>query len=88
MSTEAVLQTVDLRMAFGGLKIFRTGQSSASVARERHAVIGPNGAVARQFRELERRWAAGKPTGGALLLEGAADVTGKTPVSVYWPDWL
>ena len=75
MSTEAVLQTVDLRMAFGGLKIF--DKLNFSLRRgERHAVIGPNGAGKSTFVNLVTGLL--KPTGGALLLEGR-DVTGATP---------
>jgi branched-chain amino acid transport system ATP-binding protein len=75
MSSEAVLQTVDLRMAFGGLKIF--DKLNFSLRRgERHAVIGPNGAGKSTFVNLMTGLL--KPTGGALLLEGR-DVTGATP---------
>jgi branched-chain amino acid transport system ATP-binding protein len=75
MSTEAVLQTVDLQMAFGGLKIF--DKLNFSLRRgERHAVIGPNGAGKSTFVNLVTGLL--KPTGGALLLEGR-DVTGATP---------
>jgi branched-chain amino acid transport system ATP-binding protein len=75
MSAEAVLQTVDLRMAFGGLKIF--DKLNFSLRRgERHAVIGPNGAGKSTFVNLVTGLL--KPTGGALLLEGH-DVTGATP---------
>jgi len=75
MSDEAVLQTVDLRMAFGGLKIF--DKLNFSLRRgERHAVIGPNGAGKSTFVNLVTGLL--KPTGGALLLEGR-DVTGATP---------
>jgi branched-chain amino acid transport system ATP-binding protein len=75
MSTEAVLQTIALRMAFGGLKIF--DKLNFSLRRgERHAVIGPNGAGKSTFVNLVTGLL--KPTGGALLLEGR-DVTGATP---------
>jgi len=75
MSAEAVLQTVDLRMAFGGLKIF--DRLNFSLRRgERHAVIGPNGAGKSTFVNLVTGLL--KPTAGALLLEGR-DVTGATP---------
>jgi branched-chain amino acid transport system ATP-binding protein len=75
MNTEAVLQTLDLRMAFGGLKIF--DKLNFSLRRgERHAVIGPNGAGKSTFVNLVTGLL--KPTGGALLLEGR-DVTGATP---------
>lgn len=75
MSSETVLQTVDLRMAFGGLRIF--DKLNFSLRRgERHAVIGPNGAGKSTFVNLVTGLL--KPTGGALLLEGR-DVTGATP---------
>jgi branched-chain amino acid transport system ATP-binding protein len=75
MSSEAVLQTVDFRMAFGGLKIF--DKLNFSLRRgERHAVIGPNGAGKSTFVNLVTGLL--KPTSGALLLEGR-DVTGATP---------
>ena len=75
MSSETVLQTVDLRMAFGGLRIFDKLNFSLRGG-ERHAVIGPNGAGKSTFVNLVTGLL--KPTGGALLLEGR-DVTGATP---------
>jgi len=52
MSTDTVLQTCDLRMAFGGLKIF--DKLNFSMRRgERHAVIGPNGAGKSTFVNLD-----------------------------------
>jgi len=75
MSTDTVLQTCDLRMAFGGLKIF--DKLNFSMRRgERHAVIGPNGAGKSTFVNLVTGLL--KPTGGKLLLEGR-DVTATTP---------
>jgi branched-chain amino acid transport system ATP-binding protein len=75
MSTDIVLQTSDLKMAFGGLKIFE--RLNFSMRRgERHAIIGPNGAGKSTFVNL----ATGllRPTGGKLLLDGR-DMTAKSP---------
>lgn len=75
MSGGAVLETRDLRMAFGGLKIF--DKLNFSLRRgERHAVIGPNGAGKSTFVNLVTGLL--KPTAGQLLLEGH-DVTAATP---------
>jgi ABC-type branched-subunit amino acid transport system ATPase component len=66
-SSDTVLQTCDLRMAFGGLKIF--DRLNFSLRRgERHAVIGPNGAGKSTFVNLVTGLL--KPTAGRLLLEG------------------
>ena len=85
MSTDSrPRRPVDLRMAFGGLKIF--DKLNFSMRRgERHAVIGPNGAGKSTFVNLVTGLL--KPTGGELLLEGR-DVTGaRRRSSGCRPDW-
>ncbi|MFD1557298.1 ABC transporter ATP-binding protein [Paraburkholderia silviterrae] len=75
MNHDIVLQTRDLKMSFGGLKIFE--HLNFSMRRgERHAVIGPNGAGKSTFVNLMTGLL--KPTGGQLLLDGR-DVTAATP---------
>ncbi|NPT54921.1 ABC transporter ATP-binding protein [Paraburkholderia elongata] len=75
MSADIVLQTRDLKMAFGGLKIF--DRLNFSMRRgERHAIIGPNGAGKSTFVNLVTGLL--KPTAGHLLLDGR-DVTDTTP---------
>ncbi|MBI5276147.1 MAG: ABC transporter ATP-binding protein [Burkholderiales bacterium] len=70
-----VLQTRKLRMAFGGLTIFK-GLDFDLRKGERHAVIGPNGAGKSTFVNLVTGLL--RPTGGELLLDGA-DVTRASP---------
>jgi branched-chain amino acid transport system ATP-binding protein len=74
-SVAHVLQTRQLRMAFGGLTIFK-GLDFALRRGERHAVIGPNGAGKSTFVNLVTGLL--RPTGGELLLDGQ-DVTRSTP---------
>ncbi|WP_167760344.1 ABC transporter ATP-binding protein [Paraburkholderia pallida] len=75
MNHDIVLQTRDLKMSFGGLKIFE--HLNFSMRRgECHAVIGPNGAGKSTFVNLVTGLL--KPTGGQLLLDGR-DVTAATP---------
>lgn len=73
--TETVLETQDLQMAFGGLKIFERLNFSLKKG-ERHAVIGPNGAGKSTFVNLVTGLL--KPTGGRLQLEGQ-DITDASP---------
>jgi branched-chain amino acid transport system ATP-binding protein len=74
-AADIVLQTQDLRMAFGGLRIF--DKLNFSMRRgERHAVIGPNGAGKSTFVNLVTGLL--KPTGGKLLLDGR-DLTHVSP---------
>ena len=75
MNAGVVLQTTDLQMAFGGLKILE-GLNFSMLRGERHAVIGPNGAGKSTFVNLVTGLL--KPTGGKLLLDGN-DVTATTP---------
>ncbi len=75
MSTDIVLETQQLRMAFGGLRIFDSLNFSMRRG-ERHAVIGPNGAGKSTFVNLVTGLL--KPTDGKLLLEGR-DVTATSP---------
>jgi len=75
MNANVVLQTSDLRMSFGGLKIFE--RLNFSLRRgERHAIIGPNGAGKSTFVNLVTGLL--KPTGGRLLIDGR-DMTVSTP---------
>ncbi|MDD3785365.1 MAG: ABC transporter ATP-binding protein [Hydrogenophaga sp.] len=72
---DTVLETVDLQMAFGGLKIFE--RLNFSLRRgERHAVIGPNGAGKSTFVNLVT--GVLKPVAGRLMLDGR-DITAATP---------
>ena len=73
--TDTVLETQDLQMAFGGLKIFERLNFSLKKG-ERHAVIGPNGAGKSTFVNLVT--GVLKPTGGRLRLDGR-DITGASP---------
>jgi branched-chain amino acid transport system ATP-binding protein len=75
MTAGVVLETADLQMAFGGLKIFE-GLNFSMLRGERHAVIGPNGAGKSTFVNVMTGLL--KPTGGRLLLDGK-DVTTTTP---------
>jgi branched-chain amino acid transport system ATP-binding protein len=74
-SAACVLQTRKLRMAFGGLTIFK-GLDFTLQRGERHAVIGPNGAGKSTFVNLVTGLL--RPTGGELWLDGQ-DVTRSTP---------
>lgn len=71
----AVLQTRRLRMAFGGLTIFK-GLDFELKAGGCHAVIGPNGAGKSTFVNLVTGLL--RPTGGELLLDGQ-DITRASP---------
>lgn len=71
MSTDTVLQTRGLSMAFGGLKVFNDLEFSMTRG-ERHAVIGPNGAGKSTFVAIVTGLLA--PTSGVVLLDGK-DVT-------------
>ncbi len=72
---DVVLETVKLRMAFGGLKIFE-GLDFSLRKGERHAVIGPNGAGKSTFVNLVTGLLS--PTGGRLIF-GGRDITSATP---------
>jgi branched-chain amino acid transport system ATP-binding protein len=71
MTSDTVLQTRGLTMAFGGLKVFSDLEFSMTRG-ERHAVIGPNGAGKSTFVAIVTGLLA--PTSGAVLLDGK-DVT-------------
>lgn len=71
MTRDVVLQTRNLSMAFGGLKVFDNLEFSMTRG-ERHAIIGPNGAGKSTFVGIVTGLLA--PTGGAVLLDGQ-DVT-------------
>ncbi|MEY2952117.1 MAG: hypothetical protein RLZZ401_204 [Pseudomonadota bacterium] len=75
MTSEIVLQTVGLHMAFGGLRIFDSIDFSL-LRGEHHAIIGPNGAGKSTFVNLVSGLL--RPTGGRVLL-GQRDVTRATP---------
>jgi len=75
MNGGVVLQTTDLQMAFGGLKVLE-GLNFSMLRGERHAVIGPNGAGKSTFVNVVTGLL--RPTGGKLLLDGN-DVTRSTP---------
>jgi branched-chain amino acid transport system ATP-binding protein len=75
VTSDTVLQTVDLRMAFGGLSIF-DGINFSLLRGERHAIIGPNGAGKSTFVNLVSGLL--RPTGGSVLIDGR-DVTRATP---------
>lgn len=75
MNTDIVLQTVGLRMAFGGLRIF-DGIDFTLRRGERHAIIGPNGAGKSTFVNLVSGLL--RPTGGSIWLD-QHDVTRATP---------
>ena len=69
--SDLVLQTRNLSMAFGGLKVFN-GLEFGLKRGERHAVIGPNGAGKSTFVAVVTGLLA--PTAGSVLLDGR-DVT-------------
>lgn len=69
------LQTRGLRMAFGGLTIFRSLDFELRKG-ERHAVIGPNGAGKSTFVNLVTGLL--RPTAGELWLDGQ-DITRASP---------
>jgi branched-chain amino acid transport system ATP-binding protein len=75
ITADIVLETRGLRMAYGGLTIFR-GLDLALHRGERHAVIGPNGAGKSTFVNLVT--GLQKPVGGSIWL-GGRDVTAATP---------
>jgi branched-chain amino acid transport system ATP-binding protein len=69
MTADVVLETRDLRMAFGGLVVF--DRLNFTLQRgERHAIIGPNGAGKTTFVSLVTGLL--QPTGGEILFEGAS----------------
>jgi branched-chain amino acid transport system ATP-binding protein len=65
---QPVLETRDLRMAFGGLVVFENLNFSLRRG-ERHAIIGPNGAGKTTFVSLVTGLL--RPTGGDVLFNGA-----------------
>ena len=66
-SDQSVLETRDLRMAFGGLVVFE--KLNFSLRRgERHAIIGPNGAGKTTFVSLVTGLL--RPTGGDVMFNG------------------
>lgn len=75
MTADVVLQTVGLRKAFGGLRIF-DGIDFSLHRGERHAIIGPNGAGKSTFVNLVSGLL--RPSGGTVLLE-QRDVTRASP---------
>jgi branched-chain amino acid transport system ATP-binding protein len=75
MNVDPVLETRGLRMAYGGLTIFRALDFALHKG-ERHAVIGPNGAGKSTFVNLVT--GLQKPVGGSIWL-GGRDVTAATP---------
>ena len=75
MTSDVVLRTVGLRMAFGGLRIF-DGVDFALQRGERHAIIGPNGAGKSTFVNLVSGLL--RPSGGSVWLD-QRDVTRATP---------
>ena len=73
--TDIVLQTRDLRMAFGGLVVF--DRLNFSLGRgERHAIIGPNGAGKSTFVSLVTGLL--RPSAGEILFNGQV-VNQQTP---------
>ena len=73
--SEPVLQTRDLRMAFGGLVVFDC--LNFELARgERHAIIGPNGAGKSTFVSLVTGLL--KPSAGDVVFNGEV-INAKTP---------
>src|SRR5262249_15147444 len=67
-STQPVLETRDLHMAFGGLVVFER-LNFALPRGERHAIIGPNGAGKTTFVSLVTGLL--RPTAGDVLFNGA-----------------
>jgi branched-chain amino acid transport system ATP-binding protein len=67
-TTDEILATRDLRMAFGGLVVFE-GLSFAMRRGERHAVIGPNGAGKTTFVSIVTGLLT--PTSGDVIFNGA-----------------
>jgi branched-chain amino acid transport system ATP-binding protein len=67
-SSHPVLQTRNLRMAFGGLVVFENLDFTLQRG-ERHAIIGPNGAGKTTFVSLVTGLL--QPTGGDVLFNGA-----------------
>jgi branched-chain amino acid transport system ATP-binding protein len=67
-SDQPVLETRDLRMAFGGLVVFENLNFSLKRG-ERHAIIGPNGAGKTTFVSLVTGLL--RPTGGDVVFNGA-----------------
>ena len=73
--TDIVLETRDLRKAFGGLVVF--DRLNFTLARgERHAIIGPNGAGKSTFVSLVTGLL--QPTAGEILFNGKV-VNAQTP---------
>jgi branched-chain amino acid transport system ATP-binding protein len=66
-SDQSVLETRDLRMAFGGLVVFENLNFSLRRG-ERHAIIGPNGAGKTTFVSLVTGLL--RPTGGDVVFNG------------------
>jgi branched-chain amino acid transport system ATP-binding protein len=66
-SDQSVLETRDLRMAFGGLVVFENLNFSLRRG-ERHAIIGPNGAGKTTFVSLVTGLL--HPTGGDVMFNG------------------
>jgi branched-chain amino acid transport system ATP-binding protein len=66
-SDQSVLETRDLRMAFGGLVVFENLNFSLRRG-ERHAIIGPNGAGKTTFVSLVTGLLS--PTGGDVMFNG------------------
>ena len=66
-SDQSVLETRDLRMAFGGLVVFENLNFSLRRG-ERHAIIGPNGAGKTTFVSLVTGLL--RPTGGDVMFNG------------------
>jgi len=66
-SDRPVLETRDLRMAFGGLVVFENLNFSLRRG-ERHAIIGPNGAGKTTFVSLVTGLL--RPTGGDVMFNG------------------
>jgi branched-chain amino acid transport system ATP-binding protein len=75
MTQAIALQTLGLRMSFGGLRIF-DGIDFTLLRGERHAIIGPNGAGKSTFVHIVSGLL--RPTGGSVRL-GQRDVTRATP---------
>ena len=67
-ANQPVLETRDLRMAFGGLVVFEN-LNFALRRGERHAIIGPNGAGKTTFVSLVTGLL--RPTGGDVVFNGA-----------------
>jgi len=67
-SDQSVLETRDLRMAFGGLVVFENLNFSLRRG-ERHAIIGPNGAGKTTFVSLVTGLL--RPSGGDVMFNGS-----------------